>query len=157
MDHTDEFPWATQLETDEAGHWRRIAWTLTARGLREALLESGESSPARSLSFAEAKSVLLLTDVITLDSNLVSMSLFVSRDPDVSNSLVIEARITAEQNLGPSLRATLRWGSHTLIEEIEEAQAIFRGIRTDSLIDLQSSEARTDLQIALERPNPSVR
>lgn len=152
-----ESPWSVQTEADECGHWRRVTWALSRQGLQEALLDSPSQASKRSLPAwpSAASSVLLLTDVTTLDALLVAMALFARPDPTAVGALQIEARLTSERGLGGPLLARLDWIGHTLSNVVDEAgTAVFAGMPIDSLIDRDSGRARSGLRITLERPAP---
>lgn len=146
----DSLPWATQIETDQAGNWQRIHWALTAQGLREALLGPAHLPILRSASPDKPKSILLLSDVITLDARLVAMNILAIRETDIS--VTIEASITSEQEIGFPLQATLELSGHTRTVPVNESgRAIFSGVRTSTLVDLDGERALTDLRVTIER------
>jgi hypothetical protein len=147
-----ELPWATHIETDTAGRWMSVRWTLTAQAFGEALLGPTQAASIRSAWLSKPTSVLLLTDVITLDDSLVSLSLLAGRDPATPDSLMIEARLVAEHKLANGIQATLQWQADTRTTNFDEnGRAFFGGVSIDELIDLDSAQALTDLQITLRR------
>lgn len=159
MSNENELPWTAHVEFGEGGRWQRVRWTLAARGLREALLGPGQASPTRSASLIEDRNVLLLSDVITLDDNLLALNLFARRDTEAADSLIIDAVVTSEREMTHPLSATLHWSARTQTAPLDQdGRAIFRGLRIDELIDPIQDRALTDLQIEIERsasPDPS--
>lgn len=150
MDKPNDLPWSVQIETGRDGRWRRVRWTLTAEGLSEALLGPLQPSVLRSTSPAGVKSVLLLSDVITLADGLVAMNILAARES--AGTLAVEARLTAERKFTTPLQATLEWGQRRLGAPVNETgSAIFRGLPIDSLLDLDNNRALADLKVIIER------
>jgi hypothetical protein len=156
MSTENELPWTAHVELDDGGQWQRIRWTLAAWGLREALLGSGQSSPTRSADLIEERNVLLLSDVITLDDNLLALNLFARRDMETTDSLVMEAVVTPEKEMLHPISATLHWSAHTQTAPLDQdGRVLFRGLRIDELIDLSQHRGLTDVQIEIERLGPT--
>lgn len=152
-----ELPWTTQTETDDDGRWRRVTWAITGQGLREALLDSTPNLSERSLPAwpSRVSSVLLLTDVITLDATLVALTLFAGPEPNAGGSLRIEARLTCERELRGPLLARLGWAGRTLSADVDDSGKVaFNGVPLDALIDRGSGQARSGLHLTLERSAP---
>lgn len=146
-----ELPWAVRVEADEAGRWQRIVWSLSSAGLREALLGRPEHRQTRGIMLTETRSVLLLSDVITLDDGLVAMNILARPDPSARGMLKIEAQLTAEHDLGRPLNAVLQWSGRTLTTAVDETgRAAFDGVPADSLVDPQTGRALTDLRLLTE-------
>lgn len=151
MDNSTNFPWSSETLFDETGQWRQVNWKLTALGLSEALHNPDIVSPSRAQLVPLSGTILLLSDVITLDDNLASLSLLTGPEPHLVDSLFIEARLTFEREPNWPLYATLQWGEHILNAVVETSRAIFHNIPFSSLISPQGGRALSDLHISIER------
>lgn len=152
MNDSIDFPWSSQTLLNESGQWWQVNWKLTAHGLSEALQNPDIASQTRSPSTPLPGTILLFSDIITLDDSLASLSLLAGPAPQSSDSLFIEARLTFEKEPDSPLYATLQWGEHVLTTLVEASRAIFQNIPLASLINPQSGQALADLQIRIERP-----
>ncbi len=144
-----ELVWSTEIETDAQNRWQRVRFILSQQGLGDALLGAASPPIVRSASPTAGQSLLILSDVITLEGGLVAMNVLAARETD--DTLAIEARITAERQLPGPLRAILQCGGHSFASTVEAGHALFTGVPIHSLVDLDTNRALTDLRIAIER------
>ncbi len=144
-----ELVWSTEIETDAQNRWQRVRLILSQQGLGEALLGTASPSIVRSASPTGGQSLLILSDVITLEGGLVAMNVLAARE--ANDTLAIEARITSEQQLPIPLRATLQCGGQLRTATVDAGHALFTGLPIHSLVDLDTNRALTDLRIAIER------
>lgn len=139
MDEPLEFPWGAEVQYDSAGRWQSIHWTMTGPGLTEAL---GARAPhVQSTALDAGRRVLLLSDILTVDDSLVTLTLLASRE--AAGSLTLEALVAGERPLGPDLTVTLQWGRQKFTTPLGAGRARFTGLRR--------AEARHGLHVILDR------
>lgn len=145
------------MEVNAGGQWRQATCTLTANGLRDVLLGPARLVRTRSGEPAASanRSVLLFSDIATLDDQLVAFNLLARRSPNRGEHLDFELVFNAEAELPSILSATLRWGAQHRTSLLDSrGRAVFPDVPIADLLDAAREQALTDLQIIVSGSTP---
>ena len=119
--------WEAQVESDAEGRWQRLTWRLPAAGLGAALSGSasrGTRAPRRS----PAASVLLLSDVLVLEGELLAANILARSEP-TGEGLSLEVLITTERDVPPGLVCQLTTVARTHAVPMGGGAAVFNNVR----------------------------
>ena len=76
----DDAGWEAHVENDDAGRWRRLTWKLSGAGLRDAV-SGGTGGATRAPRRSPAQSILLLSDVLVLEGELLAGHILALAEP----------------------------------------------------------------------------
>jgi len=142
---TDTGPGAggeAQVENDAAGRWQRLTWRLTPDALRAALSGGAASRATRAPRRSAAQSVLLLSDVLVLEGELLATNILARSEP-AGDGLSLEVLVTTEREVPPGLVCQLTTVARTHAVPLSGASATFSNVRP--------AEIEGGLTIRLER------
>ena|SRR5437867_1321648 len=134
--------WEAHVENDSAGRWRRLTWQLSGAGLREAVSGGTTGGATRAPRRSPAQSILLLSDVLVLEGELLATNILAMAEP-AGEGLSLQVVVTAERERALELVCQLTTVARTHSVPLSGAGAIFN--------KLLPTEIEGGLTIRLER------
>ncbi len=135
---------------DAAGFWHTISCDLPSTELQEAIA-SVNPNPTRSALRSLPRDVLLISDMILVDSSLVGLNVIANSDSKDSRAMFIEVFLVFEQIERHDLQATLKMGGQEWTTAVDDGHAVFPSLPFDSVIDPSSGKVQTDLRLSISR------
>lgn len=133
-----------------AGFWHTISCDLSSAELQEALA-SVDPKPTRSAFRSPPRDVLLISDMLLVDSSLVGLNVIANIDSRDSRAMFIEVFLVFEHTERHDLQATMKMGGQEWTTAVVDGHAVFPSLPFDSVIDSSSGKVQTDLCLSISR------